>query len=223
MTRLTRIAFACAARAYRAYYATLRVKGVAPNGDWFRPAEYCMDGQIFALCERDTLALGGLMADRRFTVLVALGRDGNWASGLLEALGCRVVRGSTRRGGARALLQVTRSAQATTDPVGIVVDGPLGPAGVAKPGAVLCGLRSGRPVLPLGVASRWKIRFPRTWSGLFLPVPFSSVMVTYLEPPPGEAIEAVEHGTRTLTEQLAVARRRADDALSGRPLASATS
>ena len=215
--------FACAARAYRVYYATLRVKGVRPNGTRFRPADYPMEGQIFALCERDTLALGGLMAGRRFTVLVALGRDGNWASALLAALGCQVVRGSTRRGGTRALLQVTRSAQATNDPVGMVVDGPLGPAGVAKPGVVLCGLKAGRPVRALGVASRWSIRFPGTWSGLYLPVPFSSVMVTYSEPGSVDSIDEVEHGTRTLTEQLAVARQRADRALSGRPLAGVAS
>ena len=176
-----------------------------------------MDGQIFALCERDTLALGGLMAGRRFTVLVAHGRDGNWASALLAALGCHVVRGSTRRGGTRALLQVTRSAQATNDPVGMVVDGPLGPAGVAKPGVVLCGLKSGRPVRALGVASRWSIRFPGTWSGLYLPLPFSTVMVTYSEPGSVDSIDEVEHGTRTLTEQLAVARQRADQALEWTP------
>lgn len=223
MSRLATVGLVCAARAYRAYYATLRVKGVRPDGTRFTPAEYPMAGNVFALCERDTFALAGLMAGRRFTVLVAFGRDGNWASAILEGLGCRVVRGSARRGGTRALLEVTRAAQTTDDPIGLVVDGPLGPAGVAKPGAVLCGLKSGRPVRALGVASRWRLKIPGTWSGLYLPLPFSSVMVTYSEPHAVASHDAVANGTQALTDELAASHERADAALGRRGLASAAS
>lgn len=217
MNRFTAAAIRCAAGIYRAFYATLRVTAVLPDGTRLRARDYAMGGHIFAVCEGDALALGGLMADRRFAVLVAHGRDGDWAAALLTGIGCRVIRGSTRRGGTGALLALLRHMERSEDPVAIVVDGPLGPAGVAKPGAIVCGLKSGRPVRALGVAARWKLTVPRTWSGIYLPLPFTSLIVT-VEPSPDidRRSRNVAAGTRALNEHLASARQRANAVLGAR-------
>ena len=94
---MRRLLFLAAAWIYRAYYATLDVRHIRPDGQGGRAQAYDMRAHVFAIREGDALALAGLMTRRRFTVIVSHGRDGDWAAGLLMALGCRVLRGSTRR------------------------------------------------------------------------------------------------------------------------------
>ena len=194
---------------YRVYYATLRVRYVLPDGTSGRAADFAMRGSLFAVCERDALALSGLMAARRFSVIVAHGRDGDWATALLEAIGCRVMRGSSRRGGAAAMRGLVRGVADDDAPVGMVVDGPLGPDGVAKPGAAWCAAHTGRRLIALGVAPSRAIWFRATWSGMFLPLPFTTVTIA-VQPSAGRIdADDVLAATARLTTDLALARRRA--------------
>jgi lysophospholipid acyltransferase (LPLAT)-like uncharacterized protein len=211
MTRLAAVAIRVCASMYRAYYATLRIRVALPDSTAVPLSSVEMTRDIFAICERDTLALGGIMPGRGFTTIVAHGRDGDWAAAALHALGGRVIRGSTRSGGVGALVGLFEQTAAHTSPVAIVVDGPLGPAGIAKPGVIACGIRSGRPVRPLGVAARYRLVFPRTWSGIFLPLPFSTVWVA-LEaglPLDGVPYAAAANYSGELTKRLHLARDRA--------------
>jgi lysophospholipid acyltransferase (LPLAT)-like uncharacterized protein len=197
----------CAAL-YRVYYATLRIRVALPDSTTVALSSVEMTRDIFAVCERDVLALGGIMPGRRFATIVAHGRDGDWAAAALDALGCRVIRGSTRKGGVGALVGLFEQTATHTSPIAIVVDGPLGPAGVAKPGIIACGIRSGRPVSPLGVAARHRLVFPGTWSGIFLPLPFSTVWVALEAPLPLDGVpqSAAADYSDELTRRLRVAR-----------------
>lgn len=204
MSRLRTIAATLVAGLYRAYFATLRVRMVLPDGTVTRPRDYPYGAEIFALCERDTLTLAGTLR-RGFTVLVAHGRDGDWAAAAFAAMGCRVVRGASERGGTAALVTLISELQESTTPLGLVVDGPLGPAGQAKPGAVLCALRTRRPLRAYGVAARHALVFPNTWSGIFLPWPFTSVVIVvdHMEVPMPTDVTVVAVLTEELTSRLA--------------------
>ncbi len=209
-------AAALGAALYRAYFATLRVQGLLAGGVAVDPAEYPFGREIFALCERDALALAGMIAHTRLTALVALGRDGDWASGVLARLGFGVVRGSSLRRGAGALIRLIRTMRGGEAPVAIVVDGPLGPSGEAKPGIVRCAQRTGRPIRALGVAARHRIVFRGTWSELFLPLPCSRIVVACEDPlsiPASAGRTLVADLTLELSARLARARERALAAL----------
>jgi lysophospholipid acyltransferase (LPLAT)-like uncharacterized protein len=203
---------------YRAYYATLRLHAVMPDGTVVTtPSAYPYGPEVFALCERDALAFGGVLSGRRFAVLVAPGRDGDRATALLEAMSCRVIRGASRRGGAEALRAVVQLLREAPEPLGLVVDGPLGPAGIAKRGAVVCALETGRPLRALGAAARHGFVFPGTWSGIYLPLPFTRLVIIIDDVPlagtaSGADIPAL---TEDLTLRLARARARAVSGLSG--------
>lgn len=182
---------AAAARAFRALAATWRLDGILPDGSRIPAVEYPFGRQIFAVCERDAIALSALMVGRGFTVLAAFGRDGDLASALLEGIGCRVVRGAARRGGARALRRLVAALSESDKPAGIVVDGPLGPAGVPKAGALFCARETGRPIVPLGVAARGKIEFRASWSRIYLPLPGARIVIVC-----GETIAVPAEATR---------------------------
>lgn len=139
-------------------------------------------------------------ARRRTSVLVSLSRDGGWLAAILEALGFEVVRGSSSRGGARALAALVTRGKRGHD-LAFAVDGPKGPAGVAKPGAAFVAARIGGALVPMGSAVTWGRRFRRSWDGFTLAYPLSRVAIV-LGPPldPGAPPEEIEAAVRAADE-----------------------
>jgi lysophospholipid acyltransferase (LPLAT)-like uncharacterized protein len=94
----------------------------------------------------------------------------------------------------------------------VTPDGPLGPAGVAKPGAVILASLTGVPVVPLAAATRLKLVF-RSWDAFQVPLPFAKGVVTIGEPltVPGELDAAgIESYRSRLEERLIAVTAQAD-------------
>jgi lysophospholipid acyltransferase (LPLAT)-like uncharacterized protein len=195
----------------RGWARTLRVTFHASNGQRVEPNDPWLHGRVYAVCERDILSLLPFAAHHEYVTAVATGRDGNRATAVLSQLGVHVARGSVRRDGAQAI-QSLRRLMTPARSVVLSVDGPLGPAGVAKPGVMVLGARCRREVVPLAAAARWSFRFPWTWSGIYLPLPFSRVSLQSGEPLPAGG--AADRHMRTeaaaiITARLHEARRQA--------------
>jgi len=126
--------------------------------------------------------LAGLHYFRHRGVIVITSRnfDGEWIARILGRFGFGTARGSTTRGGARALVQLRRDLAAGR-PAAFTVDGPLGPARVAQAGALWLAGATGHPVLPYHIeASRfWTAK---SWDRTQIPKPFSTVAVAIGEP-----------------------------------------
>lgn len=115
-----------------------------------------------------------------FYSLVSLSKDGELQNSLLLSRGFRTIRGSSGRGGARALLELTRKLQEG----GIMAhtpDGPKGPAKKVQPGTVYLAKRSGCPVLPVGVACKPCKRL-NSWDAHMIPLPFSKAVIYFGDP-----------------------------------------
>ena len=84
---------------------------------------------------------------RGIVVITSENFDGEWIAGIIERFGYGTARGSTSRGGRRALLQLKRD-MAAGRPAAFTLDGPRGPARVAQPGAVWLAKATGNPVVP---------------------------------------------------------------------------
>jgi lysophospholipid acyltransferase (LPLAT)-like uncharacterized protein len=188
-------------RVLRLLFRSWRIDARLPDGSEMPAREYPFAGKLFALPEGDAIALAGIIVDRGFTALAAPGRDGDRAAAALRAIGCRVVRGATRRGGAPALRRLAAIFRESDSPGGIVVDGPLGPAGEPKPGIVWLARETGRGIVPLGTAARPTVVFRRTWSRLHVPLPAARIAVVC-----GETLfvprETGDAGITELTEEL---------------------
>ena len=117
---------------------------------------------------------------RRIVVITSENFDGEWIAGIIERFGYGTARGSTSRGGLKALLQLTREMEAGK-PAGFTVDGPRGPARVAQPGAVWLAKATGTPVVPFHLeASRfWTLK---SWDRTQIPKPFATVGIAMGEP-----------------------------------------
>ena len=114
------------------------------------------------------------------SVLVSLHRDGEIIARVCEALGLRTIRGSTTRGGGRALLGLVRELEAGYE-VAVTPDGPKGPRHHFAPGALMAAQRAHAPIVPIGVhcASAWHLK---SWDRFMIPKPFSRIVVVYGDP-----------------------------------------
>jgi len=110
-------------------------------------------------------------------VMVSHSRDGQIQARALGLLGFLVVRGSSSRGGARGLATIVRGLRRTTRDAAFAVDGPRGPYGVVKAGALVAARRSGGVVVPMGSAIGSGLTFERAWDRFALPWPCTRVAV----------------------------------------------
>jgi lysophospholipid acyltransferase (LPLAT)-like uncharacterized protein len=119
---------------------------------------------------------------RGIVVMTSENFDGEWIGRIIERFGYGTARGSSSRGGRRALLQLVKDMQQGRA-AGFAIDGPRGPRRVAQPGAVWLAGAAGQPLLPFHLeASRyWELR---SWDRTQIPHPFSTVALVIGEPMP---------------------------------------
>src|SRR5262249_54315398 len=154
---------------------------------------------------------------RGIVVITSENFDGEWIAGIIERFGYGTARGSTSRGGRRALLQLVRDMEAGK-PAGFTVDGPRGPARVAQPGAVWLAKATGNPVLPFHLEAdrHWTLG---SWDRTQIPKPFATVALVAGEPfhVAGDADDqAIEAARRELEARLQALEARAGNLLDGR-------
>jgi len=104
-------------------------------------------------------------------VMISQHRDGEMIARTVHHFGVRAVRGSTTRGGAKALremLQVVKRGNS----VAITPDGPKGPRMRAQLGIVLLARLSGAPIVPATYAVSRR-RLASSWDRFVIALPFS--------------------------------------------------
>lgn len=130
--------------------------------------------------------------------MASLSSDGALATGAVEALGCRAVRGSASRGGSQALRQLRRALQQGAPLAGLTVDGPRGPFREVKGGIVVAARWLGVPIVPGSFSARWA-RVLGSWDRMVVPAPGAKVLVGYGPPLfPEDLPEAQEAACRVV-------------------------
>jgi lysophospholipid acyltransferase (LPLAT)-like uncharacterized protein len=112
--------------------------------------------------------------------LISASRDGDLVTDLTERFGFDVVRGSSSRLGASAILELTAVLASGRD-VLITPDGPRGPAYELGPGIIFLAQKSGAAVVPINMeySAYWRVK---SWDKFILPRPFSRVRVIFGQP-----------------------------------------
>jgi lysophospholipid acyltransferase (LPLAT)-like uncharacterized protein len=118
--------------------------------------------------------------DRGIVVMSSVSRDAEYTGRVIKRFGYGTARGSATRGGRRALAEMARCLENGLD-VGITIDGPRGPAYVAKPGAVTLARHTGQAILPFHVTTSSCIEIG-SWDRLQIPLPFTRAVTLIGEP-----------------------------------------
>ena len=175
----------------RALAATWRMK--TEDGEALAEARRTGTRVIFALWHGELLPLLWHQRGENVAIVISDHRDGEIIARIAESLGYATVRGSSSKGGSRALIGLMREIDAGRDGA-ITPDGPRGPARVFAPGAAVAAQRTGALIAPIRArASRaWRLG---SWDRFLIPKPFARVTVSFgpltavTAPSPREAAE----------------------------------
>lgn len=152
----------------------------AHNAEAYRSRRRDAKPFVFAFWHGSMLPLVWRHRGEQAAVLISLHKDGEIIARICQALGFRTIRGSTTRGGGRALLGLVRELEAGYE-VAVTPDGPKGPPHHFAPGALMAAQRAGVPIIPIAVhcPSAWHLR---SWDRFTIPKPFARITVVYGDP-----------------------------------------
>jgi lysophospholipid acyltransferase (LPLAT)-like uncharacterized protein len=180
---------------FRALASTWRMR---PHGDAELQAARAANRRIiYTLWHGEQLPLLWHHRGENVAIVISDHRDGEIIARIAHSLGYTTVRGSTSRGGSRALIGLMREIGAGRDGA-ITPDGPRGPAHVFAPGVAVAAQRTGALIVPLRAtaARAWRLK---SWDRFVIPKPFTRVDVRYGPLTAVEAAsprEAAEHAPR---------------------------
>jgi lysophospholipid acyltransferase (LPLAT)-like uncharacterized protein len=175
------------------------------GADRFDDVIRCGRQPILALWHGRILSSTLYFRDRGVIAITSRNFDGEWIARIMARFGYGAARGSTSRGGPRALAELKRDMKAG-HPAAFTVDGPRGPARVAQPGAIWLASITGNPILPFHVeASKfWSVR---SWDEQQVPKPGSDLAIAIGEP--------MEVGPDRNADQIEAARQELEQRLKG--------
>jgi lysophospholipid acyltransferase (LPLAT)-like uncharacterized protein len=148
---------------------------------------------IFAFWHGRVLAATLYFRDRGIIVVTSQNFDGEWIARVIRRFGYGTARGSSSRGGARALVQLRRDMKAGS-PAAFTLDGPRGPARVAQPGAIWLASATGNPIIPFHIEAS-KFWTTKSWDRHQIPKPGSDVAIAI-----GEAFEVPKGADEAVIE-----------------------
>lgn len=165
-------------RFIRLYSLTFNIK-VENEKEWM---SYLRDGGRVLLCtwhQHFFSAIRHFQTYRDFkpSLMISKSSDGEIIAGVAEKSGWHAVRGSSSRGGKEALRDmIDRLRQSRL--AGHIVDGPKGPIGEVKAGAIQLAHAADAAIIPF-YTSADRAWYFNSWDKFFLPKPFARVTISF--------------------------------------------
>ena len=142
---------------------------------------------------------------RGYWAMISTSRDGEYQYWIFKRFGFNIVRGSSSaRGAIEATLKLIKALKAG----GVLAhtpDGPRGPSRQAHTGTVYLAMKSGCPIIPVGIAAS-PCKLLSTWDRYMIPMPFSKAVMLYGDPmyipASAKSEEEQQLWTRRMGEQI---------------------
>jgi lysophospholipid acyltransferase (LPLAT)-like uncharacterized protein len=113
-------------------------------------------------------------------IMISQSRDGEMIARVVDILGWKAVRGSSSKGGMRALKEI-RQLTGQGYRIGHIVDGPQGPFSVVKSGLITIAQFAAAPIVPV-IMSAQRCWVFNSWDRFMVPKPFSKVVIRFAPP-----------------------------------------
>ncbi|MDI6687333.1 MAG: lysophospholipid acyltransferase family protein [Desulfobacterales bacterium] len=136
---------------------------------------------IFAVWHSRMLLFAYLCKGLNGAAMVSRSKDGEIAARIIQRQGHEAVRGSTKKGGLRALSMLIKKIKEENKPGLIVPDGPQGPRCKVQPGIIILAKKTGYPIVPISYSAK-KIKVFASWDRFILPFPFTKCRAVYGDP-----------------------------------------
>lgn len=113
-------------------------------------------------------------------IIVSQHKDGDYIAEVMKKCKLTAMRGSSTRGGLRALVEIINYVKKGFD-IAFTPDGPQGPKYTIKNGVLLAALKTGFPIVSFCWNAKRKIIF-NSWDNFIFPLPFNKFIVAYGKP-----------------------------------------
>jgi len=161
-------------------YYTIRLWAITYRFKFNNPEKSGRGVYIYAGWHRNIIGtMMGLYGDTR-CAMVSQSKDGELIAHTLKKLNVIPARGSSTRGGKEALIEMIRLVKSGI-PAALTIDGPKGPACKAKPGVIELARQTGVPIIPVS-AKAIRAKIFNSWDKFILPLPFTTITITFGEP-----------------------------------------
>src|SRR5512147_161288 len=138
-------------------------------------------GFIFAFWHGDLFLLTYSHRRSGAVIPASESRDGEIMARLLNRFGYHVVRGSSRRKGARAAIGLIDGLRSGMLPA-VAVDGPRGPLHEVKQGVIYLAGKLNTPIIPVAARAKRYWVLEHSWDKLIIPAPLTDALIMYGEP-----------------------------------------
>ncbi|MFC1857991.1 lysophospholipid acyltransferase family protein [Thermodesulfobacteriota bacterium] len=136
---------------------------------------------IFSLWHSRILLFSYLYKWWHGVALVSQHEDGEFVARVLQQQGHETIRGSTTKGGLRALAKMIKYMKEKSKPGTVIPDGPQGPRFKVQPGIITLAKKTGFPIIPISYSAK-KAKVFLSWDRFMLPYPFTDCRVIYGNP-----------------------------------------
>jgi len=143
-------------------------------------------------------------------MLISDHRDGAFIADTMHLFGVSTIRGSTTRGGARALLKMVRKVRDEACHLGITPDGPRGPREQVQMGTILLAKRTGLPVRPVVWATKRQWRVTSSWDHFYIPKPFTRGVYLFADAVPVDPDENDSLALQRVQDAMDTAQNKVD-------------
>lgn len=200
----------------RLWIGTLRYR-IHFEGEHVYPADAGRARFIYIFWHETILFMAAFYRQAKAHVLISQHADGELIAQAARHLRVGVVRGSSTRGGAQALLdllEVSRRSHLLVTP-----DGPRGPRRHVQAGLVFVASRTGLPVVPCGIGFTHAWRAP-SWDRFAVPLPWTAAECVVGEPihvPAKLDRRGIDHYMKRIEEEFLRATEKAERLAGNRP------
>ena len=160
------------------YSWTFRLK-IENDKDWM---EYRRNGGVVLLCTWHQQFFSAIRPFKKYktfnpSIMISQSKDGEIVAKMALRNGWDPVRGSSSKGGMGALKKMIANLKEKKLAVHII-DGPIGPSGIVKAGAIRLAHAANAVIVPLSVSAE-KAWYFNSWDKFLLPKPFSKVFLRF--------------------------------------------
>jgi lysophospholipid acyltransferase (LPLAT)-like uncharacterized protein len=152
--------------------STMRMKVIGAPADYSKTIICGWHGRTFAFANH--------FRGKGLWVIISQSRDGEMQARIFGKLGFNIIRGSTGRGGVRALVESIRVLK-DGGTMAMTPDGPRGPNGIVQEGVMAMAQKSGAALLPGAFSCRPRWVF-RSWDKYTVPWPFAKGVILFSDP-----------------------------------------
>jgi len=140
---------------------------------------------VFGIWHRNIIFLSYFFRKiRNKLTLVSRSKDGDIAAGMAPRFRYKPIRGSSSRGGTRALIALISEMRRSDEKYFCftAIDGSRKPARKVETGMIFLAQKTDALILPVTISGTKLITFYKAWDKTILPMPFSKVLVDFAQP-----------------------------------------